>query len=99
MRLTSSQIQIIRAVTNRLLDSPHRVWLFGSRVDDQQKGGDIDLFIETSATLSNRAETICRLYGALIMALGDRKVDVILKDAQTQDLPIFEIAKRTGIVL
>ncbi len=99
MRLTSSQIQIIKAVTNRLLGFPHCVWLFGSRVDDQQKGGDIDLFVETNETLSNRAEMICHLYGALIMALGDRKLDIILKDAQTQDLPIFEIAKRTGIIL
>ena len=42
---------------------------------------------------------LCRLYGALIYALGDRKLDVLLKDARTRDAPIFSIAKRTGVLL
>ena len=33
------------------------------------------------------------------MALGDRKIDVILKDANTPPAPVFEIAKRTGVLL
>ena len=32
-------------------------------------------------------------------ALGVRKVDVLLKDGVTPDAPIFEIAKRTGVLL
>jgi len=40
-----------------------------------------------------------RLYGALIFALGDRKLDVLLKDARTRNAPIFDIAKRTGVLL
>jgi hypothetical protein len=31
--------------------------------------------------------------------LGDRKIDVILKDANTPPAPVFEIAKRTGVLL
>ena len=33
------------------------------------------------------------------MALDDRKIDVILKDANTPPAPVFEIAKRTGVLL
>lgn len=99
MRLTPSQVHIIKTVIARKLNLPHRIWLFGSRVDDQKRGGDIDLFIETDETISNHADTICRVYGALIMALGDRKLDILLKDAHTKDAPIFEVAKRTGIIL
>jgi len=33
------------------------------------------------------------------MALGDRKIDILLKDSQTETLPIFEIAKQHGKVL
>jgi hypothetical protein len=33
------------------------------------------------------------------MKLGDRKIDVVIKDANSNDQPIFEIAKRTGIKL
>lgn len=99
MRLTPSQEQITKSTVDRVLGAKNRVWLFGSRVDDSLRGGDIDLLIETEATLSNRAQTLCRLHGALIYALGERKLDILLKDARTRDAPVFDIAKRTGVIL
>ena len=42
---------------------------------------------------------LCQLSGALTMALGDRKIDVLLKDANTPPAPIFEIARRTGVLI
>ena len=99
MRLTSSQVQAIKTTVTRVLGIPYKIWLCGSRVDDQQRGGDIDLFIETDEIIFNRAEAVCRLYGALIMTLGDRKLDVVIKDAQTEPAPIFDMTKRTGIRL
>ena len=99
MRLTPDQEQIIKSTVDRVLEAESRVWLFGSRVDDALRGGDIDLLIETEAAFPNRAKMLCRLYGALIYALGDRKLDVLLKDARTRDAPIFNIAKRTGVLL
>jgi len=99
MRLTPSQEQIIKSTVDRVLDVESRVWLFGSRVDDHLRGGDIDLLIETEAAFPNRAKMLCSLYGALIYALGDRKLDVLLKDARTRDAPVFQIAKRTGVIL
>jgi len=38
-----------------------------------------------------------RVFGS--MALGDRKIDVLLKDANTPPAPIFEIARRTGVLI
>lgn len=99
MRLTPDQEQIIKSTVARVLEAESRVWLFGSRVDDELRGGDIDLLIETEAAFPNRAKMLCRIYGALIYALGDRKLDVLLKDARTRDAPIFNIAKRTGVLL
>ncbi len=99
MRLTPSQAQITKNTVERVLGIPCKVWLFGSRTDDVRQGGDIDLLVETEAALPNRADTICRLYGALVMTLGDRKLDIVLKDARTTDAPIFEIARRTGVML
>jgi predicted nucleotidyltransferase len=99
MRLTPSQEQITKSTVDRVLGTENRVWLFGSRVDDELRGGDIDLFIETEAVFPNRAKILCRLYGALIYALGDRKLDVLLKDGRTRDAPVFNIAKRTGVLL
>lgn len=99
MRLTAEQSDLIKNATHRALGAPSRVWLFGSRVNDVRRGGDIDLFVETDTTLPNRAQAICKIYGAIIMALGDRKVDVLLKDGRTPNAPIFDIAKRTGVLL
>ena len=99
MRLTASQKQITKSTVDRVLGTTSRVWLFGSRADDTLRGGDIDLLIETEAVLPNRVQVLCRLHGALTYALGERKLDILLKDAQTRDAPVFNIAKRTGVIL
>jgi predicted nucleotidyltransferase len=99
MRLTTEQVQAIRHADQRVLGADARVSVFGSMALDDRKGGDIDLLFETDAQLANRAKVLCQLHGALTLALGDRKIDVILKDANTPPAPVFEIAKRTGVLL
>ena len=99
MRLTTNQVQVIRDTAQRVLGANARASVFGSMAMNDRIGGDIDLFFETYNLLANRAKMICQLYGALIQALGARKIDVILKDANTLPAPVFEIAKRTGILL
>lgn len=99
MRLTNEQIQIIHQVSRQQLGDTVQLTLFGSRVFDDKKGGDIDLFFETEQVLANKANAICQLYAALIMKLGDRKIDVVIKDAGSNEQLIYEIAERTGIKL
>lgn len=99
MRLSPAQAQTIRQAAQRVLGADVRISVFGSRARDDAKGGDIDLFFETEKALDNRDLSICKLSGALMMAFGDRKIDIVLKDANTPNAPIFDIAKRTGIQL
>lgn len=99
MRLSPNQVQAIRHAGVRVLGANVKVSVFGSMALNDRKGGDIDLFFETDRQLANRAQTLCRLHGALTMALGDRKIDIILKDAATPAAPIFEIARRTGVLI
>ena len=50
MRLAVCEIESIKqAFTGSFLPNDH-LWLFGSRVDDAKKGGDIDLYVETEET-------------------------------------------------
>lgn len=99
MRLSDSQRQQIKQTIATIFGEECRVWLFGSRVDDTQRGGDIDLFIETPQAISHKASLLCRLEGALVMHLGDQKFDTLLKDANTPDAPIFNTARQSGVLL
>ena len=99
MRLTLDQIQAIKQTAHAVLGEDARVILFGSRGDDAKKGGGIDLLFETDHPVANRATTVGALYVSLIRKLGDRKIDIILKDVATPAAPVLEIARQTGIQL
>jgi len=49
MRLSAEQIEVIKQETENYFGVQAEVWLFGSRVDDAVKGGDIDLYVETDS--------------------------------------------------
>ncbi|MGM0540683.1 MAG: nucleotidyltransferase domain-containing protein [Thermodesulfobacteriota bacterium] len=74
MRLKPEQIKNIReAVLNK--DPNARVYLFGSRLDDNQKGGDIDLLVVSQKlTGTDRRRIKLELY----RSLGPRKIDIVL---------------------
>jgi predicted nucleotidyltransferase len=99
MRLTEFQRATIKAAVFNLIDPDSRIWLFGSRADDSKRGGDIDLLIETQSALPNRVAALCRLEGRLVTRLGDRKIDIILKDAHTSEEPIHRAAREQGVLL
>jgi len=44
MRLNESEIKIIKEVIENSVKEA-KIYLFGSRLDDNKKGGDIDLFL------------------------------------------------------
>ena len=99
MRLTTEQARIIRQAGQKILGQQVLIRLFGSRARDDLKGGDIDLYFETNKVIENRAQAICKLQGALMWTLGDRKIDILLKDARTPENAIFKIARETGVTL
>lgn len=65
MRITENQAERILHIAREVFSADARIWLFGSCVQDNAKGGDIDLFIETDTPLENPASTACR-YIALL---------------------------------
>ena len=76
LRLTPEQAAIIRSAAAEAFGSDARVWLFGSRVDDSKRGGDIDLLIETRDRLApaemvrRRTRCAARLY----RGLGEQRI-------------------------
>ena len=99
MRLDNKTRRIIKSEVVGRFGVGTDVRLFGSRVDDTQRGGDIDLFVEPIQVLENRIREECRLSASLYIKLGGRKVDVLIRYAQEPLLPIHEQALRNGIIL
>jgi len=90
MRLSEQQRSIIRTSVAENFGAEAVVRLFGSRTDDNKRGGDIDLLIETARPLVLRIQDECRLAAQLYIKLGGRKVDVLVKDARSPMLPVYE---------
>jgi predicted nucleotidyltransferase len=93
MRLKNSE-QIAILSTVKCLDNNARVYLFGSRVDDTKKGGDIDLLIMSDKLNSDDKRTIkIKLYELL----GEQKIDLVL--AADDSEPFVKLALSKGIQL
>lgn len=108
MRLSTDQIQAIRQAATVAFGQGTAVWLFGSRVDDAKKGGDIDLLVcPQAATASHTADSAkphqafmqkINMLKLLERTLGERKIDIVVEQPQ-DSRPIVEVAHTTGIRL
>lgn len=99
MRLSKSQVESIREAAQKVLGQHVVIRLFGSHTDDTLRGGDIDLLLETDHVIENRAQAICAIQGALMRSLGDRKIDILIKDPRTPEATVIRIAQQTGVSL
>ncbi len=101
MRLTLDQQAAIRSAVAETFGDAARVWLFGSRVDDKKRGGDIDLLIVTSQSdVAAIVRAELAFLTKLQMKLGEQKIDVLVDyPTRRHTPPIFAIAKQTGIPL
>ncbi len=99
MRLDDKTREIIKSEVASQLGAEATVRLFGSRIDDSPRGGDIDLLIEPDYTLAQRIQAACRLTASLYIKLGGRKLDVLIKKPLEPALAIHQQALKNGIVL
>jgi len=100
MRLTTSQANTIRDTARRCFGADAEVWLFGSRVDDTRRGGDIDLYVETSLETPDEAWNAQRRFLAgLYVALGEQKIDVVVKRGGQEPIGIHRVARQEGVRL
>ena len=99
MRLTESQIESIRQLTKQVVGKDARVRVFGSRLDDAARGGDLDLMLELTETIDNPALIAARMSALVSRMMHGRKVDVLLSAPNLMRLPIHEIAYKEGRLL
>lgn len=99
MRLTDQQRSRIRLAAARSLGEQAKVWLFGSRVDDAARGGDIDLYVELDGEPADILERQLRFYASLQRELGEQRIDVVVHRRGTPLRPIDHEARAHGIRL
>lgn len=93
MRLTEYEVTAIKESVY-LFDPDAKIYLFGSRVDDMEKGGDIDLIvISKRITLSERRKIKIKIYDKI----GEQKIDMIITPELTT--AFHRIAISTGVQL
>ncbi len=94
VRLSLEEIKIIKDIIKKY-DENAKVILFGSRVDLNKKGGDIDLLI-----ISKKIDLkkILDIKADFFIYFGDRKIDLIVTDNIEQN-SFYKFAFQSGVEL
>ncbi|MCB1753628.1 MAG: nucleotidyltransferase domain-containing protein [Gammaproteobacteria bacterium] len=101
MRLTEEQANLIKSAVTGVLGQRAKVYLFGSRVDDSRRGGDIDLLIIPGKGLNadEKLDARLKIRSDLYRTMGDRKIDIVFQLPGTPATTFQKMARDTGIVL
>ncbi len=81
MRLSRDEVSILKN-TLYTLSKDAKIYLFGSRVDNNKRGGDIDLLV-----ISNKLtqKDIRKLRVEFIKHFGEQKIDIVLDDGSFKE--------------
>ena len=100
MRITPNEAAAIRRVTAEVAGAGALVKLYGFRTRDDLCRGDIDLRIELAEPTSlDKLSVSLRAGARLQMAIGERKIDVLVTDPETVETPLIRAARLEGISL
>ena len=90
MRLTEEESEIIARTVSGLLGAHAEVFVFGSRLDDNARGGDVDILVETAAPVT-RLE-LARLKMTLETRLR-LPVDILIQERGVKPTPFLLMAR------
>lgn len=90
MRLSQHELEVIHHEL-RAVDPNGIIYLFGSRVLDSRKGGDIDIFFETTQSLDPEKKLAIEYQ---ISSLCDTQLDLLIKTPDVPEKTIFAIARK-----
>jgi uncharacterized protein len=99
MRLSNEERLALKMHFSREMGADCEVLLFGSRADDDRRGGDVDLLVRSPRLLQGHAWLASRLAVRAERLLNGRHVDVLLLDPATAIQPVHAAALATGVAL
>jgi predicted nucleotidyltransferase len=99
MRLTDDQVRVIREAVAASAGPDASVRVFGSRLRDDVRGGDLDLLVELPQAVDRPARLIATLGSRISRSMHGRRVDVVLLAPNLRRLPIHDVALNEGQLL
>lgn len=81
MRITEEQLIFLKELI-RLTAKEAKVYIFGSRIDDNKQGGDIDVLILTNKLLNFEQKAGIKI--AFMGKFGDQKLDLVNYTLETK---------------
>ena len=99
MRLAEESKNAIIASVCQYFSQAEKIILFGSRVDDSKRGGDIDILVQTPAASAIAFEAKLRTVAALQLKLGEQRIDLLTTTGTADNRLIVQNAYRQGVVL
>ena len=96
MRLTKTEITMIKKAFYETFKEGE-IYLFGSRVDDSLRGGDIDLYLVPKRKFDNEQQRKIKFLIKLDEYIGEQKIDVII--AKDKNRLIEQEALKYGVEL
>lgn len=97
MRLSEFEIDSIKNMAEQHFGKDVQVYLFGSRVNNQKRGGDIDLFIRTSQDITLTTRAKIEFVSNLIERIGEQKIDVVLENQIAESSGFLRTIYQTAI--
>ena len=101
MRLNDKQRIAIVDSIQEAFGLQAKVWLFGSRVDDTKRGGDIDLLVASRTDPQREVRQKLRALGLIQRKIGEQKIDLVVTDGspEREALLITREARASGVPL
>ncbi|MCF6330808.1 MAG: nucleotidyltransferase domain-containing protein [Sulfurimonas sp.] len=94
MRLLLQEVNLLKTKLNSLCGDA-KLYLFGSRVDDSKRGGDIDLLV-VSKELTKKELRLLRV--DFFKEFGEQKLDIILDDGSFTN-PFNKLILKKAVLL
>jgi predicted nucleotidyltransferase len=98
MRLSQEQIERIRSTVSDMmpLNSYYQLGLFGSRLNDEARGGDVDIYLEVTGIEKQEQQRIKRRLRPRLEEMLDLPVDLVIQDSADPLTLVSKIAKEQG---
>ena len=99
MRLKPRDVDAIKRAAHEVFGQEAIVRLFGSRVDDDRRGGDIDLLIEAEANGEAEWRRVGAFRDALFHYIDEQKVDVVLIERGVDPSAFARLVMPTSVLI